>query len=90
MNSELGPIKSIALPIIFPQYKWIETLITGMRAFSALSNGNPIAAVISLWNTASNIFPETFANIGDKEVGTWFDNNIGSKFSGIWEKGKSL
>ena len=89
MNSELGQILSIALPIIFPQYKWIETLITGMRAFSALSNGNPIAAVISLWNTASNIFPETFANIGDK-VGTWFDNNIGSKFSGIWEKGKAI
>tara|TARA_B100000029_G_scaffold53299_1_gene48396 strand:- start:14693 stop:17950 length:3258 start_codon:yes stop_codon:yes gene_type:complete len=89
MDSQLGQILSIALPIIFPQYKWIETLITGMRAFSALSNGNPIAAVISLWNTASNIFPETFANIGDK-VGTWFDNNIGSKFSGIWEKGKAL
>ena len=89
MNSELGQILSIALPIIFPQYKWIETLITGMRAFSALSNGNPIAAVISLWNTGANIFPETFGNISDK-VGTWFDNNIGSKFSGIWEKGKAL
>lgn len=89
MDSQLGQILSIALPIIFPQYKWIETLITGMRAFSALSNGNPIAAVMSLWSTASNIFPETFANIGDK-VGTWFDNNIGSKFSGIWEKGKAL
>ena len=75
MNSQLGQVLSIALPIIFPQYKWIETLITGMRAFSALSNGNPIAAVMSLWNTASNIFPETFANIGDK-VGTWFDNNL--------------
>ena len=89
LNSELGQILSIALPIIFPQYKWIETLITGMRAFSALSNGNPIAAVISLWNTGANIFPETFGNISDK-VGTWFDNNIGSKFSGIWEKGKSI
>ncbi len=89
MDSQLGQILSIALPIIFPQYKWIETLITGMRAFSALSNGNPIAAVMSLWSTASNIFPETFANIGDK-VGTWFDNNIGSKFSGIWDKGKAI
>ena len=89
MDSQLGQILSIALPIIFPQYKWIETLITGMRAFSALSNGNPIAAVMSMWNTASNIFPETFANIGDK-VGGWFDKNIGSKFSNIWEKGKSI
>jgi len=89
MNSELGQILSIALPIIFPQYKWIQTLISGMNAFRALSNGNPIAAVISLWNTGAGIFPETFSNIGNK-VTTWFDNNIGSKFSNIWEKGKSI
>ena len=89
MNSQLGQVLSIALPIIFPQYKWIQTLISGMNAFRALSNGNPIAAVISLWNTGANIFPETFANMSNK-VTTWFDNNIGSKFSNIWEKGKSI
>ena len=48
LNSELGQILSVALPIVFPQYAWIEKVITGMRAFSALSQGNPMSCYESL------------------------------------------
>ena len=75
LNSELGQILSVALPIIFPQYAWIEKVITGMRAFSALSQGNPMAAVMSLWNTGANIFPETFAK-WETGIGKFFSNNF--------------
>ena len=89
LNSELGQILSVALPIIFPQYAWIEKVITGMRAFSALSQGNPMAAVMSLWNTGANIFPETFAK-WETGIGNFFSNNFGKPFGKLWSKGQEM
>ena len=89
LNSEIGQILSVALPIIFPQYAWIEKVITGMRAFSALSDGNPMAAVMSLWNTGANIFPETFEKWGTG-IGTFFENNFGKPFANLYNKGQDM
>ena len=89
LNSELGQILSVALPIVFPQYAWIEKVITGMRAFSALSQGNPMAAVMSLWNTGANIFPETFAK-WENGIGNFFQNNFGKPFANLYNKGQEM
>ena len=93
VNSPLGQILMTALPYMFPGAQWLAPLMNGIKGFAALSNGNPLGALMSLWGAAGDIWTETFAGI-NKQIGDFFGpiNNAWNNImdSKIGQIGKEL
>ncbi len=71
VNSPMGQILMTALPYMFPGAQWLAPLMNGLKGFAALSQGNPLGAIMSLWGAAGDIWTETFAGI-NKQIGDFF------------------